>query len=303
MTNALQTIALVTPNLNLAPFLEQSLKSVLCQGYPALEYVVVDGGSTDQSLPILRRYEDQLHRLIIEPDAGHADALNKGFRCTSGEIMGWINSDDLLHRNALATVDAVFAAFPEVDWITGRPTTAMGGGGKPTTFQIGRGRSFSRGDLLAGDFMWIQQESTFWRRNLWNRAGGSLDTGVGLAVDFELWLRFSRHAKLYTVDALVGAFRRRGGQRSVVQQNEYMREAESLIAEELKLLNNEGHWTLSRGYSRSRDSRWLRRLLRRVGLPVNSSDISQARVQKALLHRWAQVTNATQPFGLVDGKE
>ena len=127
-TRPLSTIALVTPSFNTAPYLAETLESVLLQGYPALEYVVVDGGSTDGSVQILERYRERLHALVAEPDDGHADAINKGFALTSGSIMGWINSDDLLHRDALATVDAVFAAFPQVDWITGIPTTALGGG-------------------------------------------------------------------------------------------------------------------------------------------------------------------------------
>jgi glycosyltransferase involved in cell wall biosynthesis len=115
-------IALVTPVFNSAKYLEATIQSVLNQNYPNLEYVIVDGGSTDGSLQIIRKYEPHLHAWVSEPDHGMYDAINKGFTRTTGEVMGWLNASDALHVGALKVVGSVFATFPEVEWITGRPT-------------------------------------------------------------------------------------------------------------------------------------------------------------------------------------
>ena len=288
-TRPLSTIALVTPSLNTAAYLTETLESVFHQGYPALEYVVVDGGSTDGSVEILERYRERLHALVVEPDDGHADAINKAFALTSGSIMGWINSDDILHRNALATVDAVFAAFPEVDWITGIPTTALGGGREDdaTELRVKAARRFTYGDFLAGDCRWLQQESTFWRRSLWERAGGRLDTSLRLAVDFDLWMRFFRHARLHTVDALIGAFRRREGQRSAVLMDEYLAEVDAVTRREHAMLASGAIEPEKSALERSRDGGLLARLRRRVRPDRFIADVTSDEVQAALLRRWA----------------
>lgn len=291
----LSTIALVTPSFNTAPYLEQTLQSVLLQNYPALEYVVVDGGSTDGSVEILDAYRSRLTALIIEPDRGHADALNKGFSRTSGEIMGWINSDDLLHRNALATVDAVFAAFPDVEWITGIPTRADSDSeGRVTGFRIKAGRRFTHKDFLSGDFRWLQQESTFWRRSLWERAGGRLDTALLLAVDFELWMRFFRHSRLHTVEALIGAFRGREGQRSAVMLDEYLVEAEGVIAREAEMLASGTLSAPSVGPDRRARGSLRSRLLSRFDNDRSWPEISREQVEDAMLHRWSESLRAFQ---------
>ncbi len=283
------TIALVTPSLNTAPYLTQTLESVLLQHYPSLEYVVADGGSTDGSLDIIEQYRDRLHAVVTGPDRGHADALNKGFARTSGELMGWINSDDLLQPGALAAVDAIFAAFPEVDWITGVPTNLVeGADGRSSRFAIGTGRSFTYGDFLAGDFAFIQQESTFWRRSLWERAGGALDTELRLAVDFELWMRFFRHARLHTVDALLGVFRRRDGQRSAVLYDEYFAEVKKVISRERAALRSGAIVAPEGSLDRSSDVGLRERAVRRLRSRPYRPDISRSQVDQALLQRWSR---------------
>jgi hypothetical protein len=201
-------IALVTPVFNSARYLEATIRSVLSQGYPNLEYVIADGGSTDGSLEIICKYETQLHAWFSEPDRGMYDAINKGFARTSGEAMGgamgWISATDLLHAGSLFVVGSVFRAFPDVEWITGRPTGFSDEGMAVETLRL---RQWSRMRFLAGANRYVQQESTFWRRSLWDRAGGRVDDTRRSASDFELWVRFFRFAKLYPVDALIGGFR------------------------------------------------------------------------------------------------
>jgi glycosyltransferase involved in cell wall biosynthesis len=197
-------ISLVTPVFNSARYLEATLRSVLSQGYPSLEYIIVDGGSTDGSVEIIRKYESQLHSWVSEPDRGMYDAINKGFARSSGELMGWISATDMLHAGSLFVVGSVFRTFPQVEWITGRPTGFSDDGMGAEILKL---RRWSRWSFLAGANRYIQQESTFWRRSLWERAGSRVNDSRRNASDFELWVRFFRYARLYSVDALIGGFR------------------------------------------------------------------------------------------------
>ncbi len=233
---ALPKIHLVTPNYNGADYLEETILSVLQQDYENLHYTLVDGDSQDGSRDILERYRDKVSDVIIEPDDGHADALNKGFATPHGDVMGWINSDDVLLPGCLSIVSRIFANYPEVTWITGLPTTCDLS--SKLTY-VGPTKNWSRLRFLAGDHLWIQQESTFWRRSLWDEAGGQLDTRFKVANDFELWSRFFRHADLHTVESILGCFRVREGQRSEVDRARYMREVDIVLKRELDRLEPE----------------------------------------------------------------
>lgn len=223
-------ISLVTPVFNSARYLEATIRSVLNQQYPNLEYIIVDGGSTDGSVQIIRKYEPQLHAWVSEPDRGMYDAINKGFGRSSGELMGWISATDLLHAGSLFVVGGVFRQFPEVEWITGRPTGFSDDGMAVEVLKL---RQWSRMPFLAGANRYIQQESTFWRRSLWERAGGRVDDSRRSASDFELWVRFFRYAKLYPVDALIGGFRSHPDSLGLQNLDECHRIQDEIIASEL----------------------------------------------------------------------
>jgi Glycosyl transferase family 2 len=197
-------ISLVTPVYNSEQYLEATLQSVISQCYPNLEYIVVNDGSTDGSGEIIRQYREHFSATVEQPNQGLYAALNAGFAKSSGEIMGWLNSNDLLHINGLRTVGSVFAQLPPVEWITGWPTYFT-----PDGLPIAEKRlmRWSRARFLAGANRFIQQESTYWRRSLWERAGGRLETRYRAEGDFDLWVRFFRHAQLYTVDGLIGGYR------------------------------------------------------------------------------------------------
>lgn len=197
-------ITLVTAVYNGEALLDATIRSILNQGYPNLEYIVVDDGSTDLTPEIIRAYAPYLNRCIQQPNQGLFAALNAGFAASSGEIMGWLNSSDLLQINSLFTVATIFRDLPQVEWITGRPTKISATG---MTIDVLPVPHWSRMRFLAGANKYIQQESTFWRRSLWQRAGGSLSTEFRAEGDFELWVRFFRHAKLHSVEALVGGYR------------------------------------------------------------------------------------------------
>jgi len=237
MKDTWPTISLVTPSFNMAGYLDAALRSVLDQHYPALEYFVVDGGSTDGSIDIIRSHEARLAGWISEPDGGMYDALNKGFARTSGEIMGWLNADDLHTPWALRLVAEVFAALPQVEWLTTLTPLVWDAEGKPIARHETIGfcrRGFLRGENLPGLRVQgatpIQQESTFWRRSLWERTGGRLDTRWRLAGDFELWARFFQQAHLHAIEAPIAGFRIHEGQQTASRLQSYCDEARRILS-------------------------------------------------------------------------
>lgn len=221
------TISVVTPSFNQAEFLEQTMRSVLGQGYPALEYVVIDGGSSDGSAAIVERHASSLRHWVSERDTGLGNALNKGFAHTSGDVMAWLNSDDMYTPWALGVVAEIFARFPHVHWLMGLPAW-WNRAGVMTRVRMTHKNMY---DYLLGDFAWIQQESVFWRRSLWDAVGGRIDESYELMVDGELWTRFFLHAPLYTVDAVLGGYRAYGTNRAAVHREKVLVEMRRAITE------------------------------------------------------------------------
>jgi glycosyltransferase involved in cell wall biosynthesis len=229
-------ISVVVVNYNLAVYLSDALHSVVDQNYPNLELIVVDGGSTDGSQAVIQQFVDKIHWWVSESDKGQYDAVQKGFAHSSGEIMYWLNSDDMLQRGALFVVAEVFQTFPEVEWLTGIASEYHPDGHIVQRITLPWSR-WSRLRYLTYDFQFIQQESTFWRRSLWEKAGGQMSSDLKLAGDMELWARFFRHAKLYTVQSLLGGFRyRREGQRSRDHRLQYLAECRSVAQRERQKL-------------------------------------------------------------------
>jgi glycosyltransferase involved in cell wall biosynthesis len=224
-------ITIVTAVRNGARYMEDTIRSVISQGYPNLEYIVVDGVSTDGTLDIIQKYEKNITSWVSQPDKGVYDALNTGFARSTGEIMGWLNASDMLHADGLFIVGSVFAAFPDVEWITGRPTLFNSAG---ETVEIGNVPRWSRYRFLAGACRYIEQESTFWRRSLWNKAGGSLSSSYRAAGDFEQWVRFFRHARLHSVDGIIGGYRFHADSLSARDMDDYNRACDEVIEAELK---------------------------------------------------------------------
>jgi glycosyltransferase involved in cell wall biosynthesis len=225
-------ITLVTPVYNGERYLEETILSIIHQGYPNLEYFIQDGGSTDGTLEIIRKYERQLSGWTSEPDNGMYDALNRGFAHATGEIMGWLGANDKLHTNGLFVVGSIFSALPDVEWITGRATNFNEEG---MTIAVHKTLRWSRYRFLAGANRYIQQESTFWRRSLWERAGKHVDASRREGSDFELWARFFRYARLYSVDALIGGFRVHPDSLSLEDPGKMRRIHDEIIAAELRL--------------------------------------------------------------------
>jgi glycosyltransferase involved in cell wall biosynthesis len=224
-------ISIVTAVRNGEKYIEETIRSVLQQNYPNLEYIVMDGGSTDGTLEIIQKYRQHIAYWVSEPDQGLFHALNKGFARSTGEIMGWLNASDMLQLNGLKVVGSVFGAFPQIDWITGRPTKFSPSG---MTVNVWPTPHWSRPRFLAGANKYIQQESTYWRRSLWEKAGAALSTRYRAEGDFELWARFFRFAKLYTVDALIGGYRSHDDALSLQDLRQHYLNCDEITARELE---------------------------------------------------------------------
>lgn len=253
-------ITVVTPCFNQSETIEDTLTSVLSQGYPNLEYIVIDGGSTDGSARIIERFQDRLTYWCSEPDDGHYAAVNKGLGFGTGEVMCWLNGDDFLLPGALNTVGSIFTQLSEVEWLTTMaPVTADASGSCIGAISI---PGFSREAFLDGVYLpgagshffgFIQQESTFWRRSLWERSG-PINTSFEYAGDFDLWSRFFRNsAVLFGTSCPLGCFRFQEKQRSAMCLDKYLTEAGHSLAQLRKDLN----WKLN--FKRQLIARrWLR---------------------------------------------
>lgn len=229
-------ISIVTPSYNQGKYLEAAIQSVISQDYPNWEYVVMDGGSTDGSVDIIRKYEKHLKFWVSEKDAGPYAAVHKGFLKTTGEVMAWLNADDKYLPWTFQVVGRIFASSPEVEWLTTLYPLTWDATGKAVecAFLDGFSRKrFYRGEYLPGAGWpaqrFIQQESTFWRRSLWEKAGGRLETSLKLASDFELWARFYKFTELYGVNTPLGGFRAHKDQRTAHFLNDYIQEARKVL--------------------------------------------------------------------------
>jgi glycosyltransferase involved in cell wall biosynthesis len=175
---------------------------------------------------IAKTYEKQLHYWISEKDEGLGHALNKGFSHTSGEIMAWINSDDMYTPWSLKVVAEVFTQFPSVMWIVGFNSWWNSAGAMTSASRAPKNIY----DFLLGNYAWIQQESVFWRRKLWEKAGGYINQDYKLMVDGELWTRFFLHEELYSVDCILGGYRVHSENRAKLRYRECLEEMNSAIS-------------------------------------------------------------------------
>lgn len=252
-------ITIVTICLNSARFIEESIRSVVEQNYPNLEYIIIDGGSTDGTLDIVNKYTGKISVWVSEPDKGPGDAIYKGIKMATGDIMGWLSSDDRLHQGSLFAIAEIFNTLPQVEWVMGFPSWYNAQGTSVNELFYSRERFYyspnyindslylkfarwSKWRFAFDDFKSIQQESCFWRKSLWEKAGATFRSDI-IAYDLELWTRFFQHAQLYTANVLLAGFRIHGNQLSVSAGARYTRESNQLIHEFKRVVfkNYTGH--------------------------------------------------------------
>jgi glycosyltransferase involved in cell wall biosynthesis len=275
----LPKITVVTPSFNQGDFLEETIRAVLLQGYPHLEYFVMDGGSSDDSPAIIQKYADFLAGWVSEPDEGQASAINKGFARSTGAVMGWLNSDDILMPGALLTIGSAFAKHPRVKVVTsfrklidaeGRPIVNWTRG-IPSAYQL-RHRNI------------IAQETTYWRREVYQKLG-PLDESYRFALDYEYWQRMLAAGYTFTLlPAFLGGFRQHEASKTSTLRQTYSAELSrvyqqyDIAKDEESALGKMGpfwalRYDLAKDLSHQRlfnDPRRARMILRLLHLPVVS---------------------------------
>ena len=187
----LPTITVITPSYNQGQFIRQTVESVLSQHYPSLEYIVVDAVSTDDTLSVLNDYKSQL-TLISEKDSGQTDAINKGLRRATGDIVCWLNSDDYFLPGTLAAVGNFFAQNPNALWLTG-DCLIVDEAGTPIQEPVRQYKRLLRSltpAMYLGMTNAICQPSTFWRREVHTKLG-FLNESLRYTMDYDWWLRMS----------------------------------------------------------------------------------------------------------------
>ena len=207
-------ISIITPSFNQARFLEETMRSVLEQDYPNIEYIVIDGGSTDGSLQIIHKYTDRLTYWQSRPDKGQTDAINQGFGRATGEILAWLNSDDILYPGAVKAAVQQLQDHPEVGMVYANCQWINAEGKVIGNFPA------AQTDLhkLRRGYVHIPQQTAFFRADLWRKVG-PLDDSFYFAMDYDLWTRLATHAPLLYVRELWAAFRLHEGAKSIAEDD------------------------------------------------------------------------------------
>ncbi len=207
-------VSIVTPSYNQGRYLEMTIRSVLEQDYPNIEYLVIDGGSTDESVDVIRKYEGQLAGWISEKDRGQTDAINKGFARATGEILAWINSDDTYQPGAIREAVSILQSRPELGMVYG-DTNYIDEHGQVIGHFPAAQASYQR---LRRGVINIPQQSAFFRTELWRRVG-PLDPSFYFAMDYDLWVRLAGQAPLLYVPRLWANFRLHSGAKTILSDD------------------------------------------------------------------------------------
>ena len=248
-TSNLPKVSVITPSYNQGRFLEASILSVLGQDYPNLEYIVVDGGSKDESLEIIKKYQDRLAWWVSEKDKGHADALNKGFSHATGEILAWLNSDDIYFPGAVSEAVSILINHPKVGMVYGGADLIDDEGATVGQFAS---KQTSYRQMLRGS-VHIPQATTFFRTDLWRKVG-PLDLSLFFSFDYDLWVKIAKVSQVLYVPKRWAKFRIHGEGKTIINDDR-------CYPDMLRVLEREGGGWLSilrlRMYARKAMYSWL----------------------------------------------
>lgn len=223
MSGETPLVTIVTPSFNQVRFLEQTIRSVLGQDHPNLEYLLVDGGSTDGSLQIIQKYSSQFAWWVSETDEGQADAINKGLQRARGEIVAWLNSDDLYLPGAINQALQAFDQHPAAGLVFGDVLAINEDGQSINQLRYG---NWSLLDLMS--FRVIGQPSVFMRRSVLEQAG-FLDTSYHFLLDHQLWLRMAQLAEICYIPHNLSAARFHADSKNVARAAEFSRESYRIL--------------------------------------------------------------------------
>lgn len=195
-------VSIVTPSYNQAEFLEETIQSVLNQDYENIQYIIIDGGSTDGSVAIIKRYENRLFNWISEIDKGQTDAINKGFSFAEGEVLGWLNSDDTYLPSAISEAVQFLSENPSVGLLYGDANFI-----NDKSQVIGRFPAAQTSlKRLRRGYVHIPQQAAFIRKSFWDQVG-PLDPGFFFAMDYDLWVRLASVSEIKYIPRIWGNFR------------------------------------------------------------------------------------------------
>jgi glycosyltransferase involved in cell wall biosynthesis len=252
----LPSISIVTPSLNQGSFIEATINSVLSQQYPRLEYIIADGGSTDNTLDVLKKYSGRLH-WYSKKDKGQTEAINNGMRKSSGELVAYLNADDILLPGTLLIVAEIFAKNAGVQWLTGR-CRIIDENGKAIRPLIALYKNlllYSRSyhGLLVTNY--ISQPATFWRRNLLETCG-LLDEGLHYVMDYEYWLRLWQITPPFVLHKDLAGFRIQSNSKttSAGHLDRYVEEEKRIVARHGRsrywsFMHAAHRWLMTRAYA------------------------------------------------------
>jgi glycosyltransferase involved in cell wall biosynthesis len=198
----LPLVSIITPSFNQARYIEATIRSVLTQDYPRIEYIIVDGGSTDGTVEVIKKFEGRIGWWVSEPDKGQTDAINKGFARAKGDILAWINSDDTYEAGAVSAAVQFLQGHPEVGMVYGDCNFINESGrviGKFNSAQTDHHR-------LRQGYVHIPQQTAFFRAELWGRVG-PLDPSFYFAMDYDLWTRIAARSEVKYVPQMWANFR------------------------------------------------------------------------------------------------
>lgn len=241
-------ISVVTPSFNQGAYLGETLASVASQHYPDLELIVMDGGSTDDSVEVIKSFASSVTHWESQPDNGQSQAINKGFAKTTGDIVCWLNSDDVFLPGALNAVAHAFNSNPEWEWVSA-PSLKFGDG----IHEVGGLYELPKDRVEWLRFCPLAQPSTFWKRSLYDRLGG-LDESFHFALDYEYWIRFVfSGASVHFMDRPLSAYRLHDVSKTISSQEKFRAEETRLREKYWDILTRPEQRRLTRLVSQSED--------------------------------------------------